>query len=68
MNEKANATSKEFAGVDAAMKAIRSKEGDKRRVKGTIRCPDCAADLDYSIAGNGHIHGKCSGCGLAWTM
>ena len=50
-----------------AIQIIRKKEGDKRRVAGTIECPECKGELNYSIASNGHIWGKCK-CGLAWMM
>lgn len=51
-----------------AIQLIRAKEGNKRGCAGTIPCPDCGKDLQYSIAKrNGHIWGKCS-CGLAWMM
>lgn len=60
---------KEFSPVLQAIKAIREKEGSKRGVRGTIPCPSCQGDLGYSIAAcNGHIWGKCSGCGLGWMM
>ncbi len=59
----------DFSPVLTAIKAIREKEGKKRGVQGSIPCPTCSAELKYSIASiNGHIWGKCSGCGLAWMM
>jgi len=59
----------DFLPVLQAIKAIQEKEGKNRGVRGSIPCPTCQADLQYSIAAcNGHIWGKCSGCGLGWLM
>ena len=37
--------------------------------KGTIKCPECGSDLNYTRASNGHVWGKCTkvGC-LQWMM
>ena len=68
MEEKKDDKQFNFNPVMEAIQAIRLKEGKKTRVAGTIPCPSCKADLAYSIASNGHIHGKCSGCGVGWMM
>ena len=51
-----------------AREQIIAKEGQKRGVTGTIPCPKCGAELQYSISDyNGHIWGRCEtpGC-LNW--
>lgn len=52
----------------AIIKAVRAKEGSKRKVQGVVHCAKCKADFHYAIASNGHIAGKCSGCGIGFTM
>jgi hypothetical protein len=59
---------KQFEYMSQAFKAIRDKEGDKRRVVGTIPCPKCGKELRYSIASNGHVHGRCESGDLAWMQ
>lgn len=53
-----------------AIAKIKETEGKKRGVKGSINCPKCNGELQYSIAKlNGHIWGKCKTdkC-LKWMM
>lgn len=50
----------------SAIKAIRAT----KLSRGSIVCPKCAGDLNFSVAkSNGHIWGRCNteGC-LAWMM
>ena len=64
MEEEKEKPKVDFSGPIKAMGAIREKEGKNRGVTGVIPCPDCGAEMRYSIAKvNGHIHAKCSGCG-----
>lgn len=49
-----------FGQVLKAREAIIAKEGKRRGVRGHIPCPIDGGRLDYSIAFNGHIAGKCS--------
>lgn len=50
-----------------AVVAIMNKTDGKRGISGTIECPKCQGTLNFSIAPNGHPHGKCQteGC-LQW--
>lgn len=60
---------KQINYVGEAIKAIQEKEGKKRGVSGTIKCPKCGKDLRCSIAEcNGHIWGCCDGRDLSWAM
>ena len=67
--QEAKKTKVDFSIALTAIKAIREKEGDKRGMTGIIPCPSCKQDFHYSIANvNGHIHGRCSGCGAGFVM
>lgn len=58
-----------FSPALKAIQLIREKEGKKRGVRGEIACPECQKPFRYSIASsNGHIHGKCTSCGVAFMM
>jgi hypothetical protein len=58
----------DFSPSLEAIKLIREKEGDKRRVAGTVPCPVCGKDLRYSIASNGHISGRCESGDVGFMM
>lgn len=58
-----------FSGAIQAMILIKKKEGNNRGVSGEVPCPECGKPFQYSIAkSNGHIHARCSGCGLAFMQ
>ena len=57
-----------FSPAFLAIKAIREKEGQRRKLVGESPCPTCGKALRYSIAGNGHIHGRCEGGETAFMM
>ena len=53
-----------------AIRAIRAKRERDNLSRGTVPCPVCGSDLNYSVSSyNGHVHGQCTkpGC-LAWMM
>jgi len=61
--------------INEAIKRCEENARDKRRgdgsplTVGTIKCPKCGGKLNYHIANNGHVHGKCEtgGC-LDWMQ
>lgn len=68
MEEKKPEINAVMSGSLLAIKAIREKEGAKRRVRGVIPCPLCGKSLSYSIASNGHIHARCEGNDVMFMM
>lgn len=58
----------DFSPALIAIKAIKEKEGNARKLNGEIVCPTCGKILRYSIASNGHIHGRCDGGETAFLM
>jgi hypothetical protein len=55
--------------IFTARRAIAEATGGKRRVQGTIDCPNCAdGKLRYSVASNGHVWGSCTTKGCASWM
>ena len=56
-----------FADVALALAFIEEETKGGRGVKGSIKCPACGNQLDYSVANNGHIWGRCKKYGfLSW--
>ena len=43
-----------------ARAAITATTNGRCRVSGEIACPNCGGRLAYSVAGNGHVWGRCS--------
>jgi len=57
-----------FTRVLKARAAIVEKEGNTRGVRGHLVCPIDGGRLEYSIAGNGHIHAVCNNPGCVRWM
>ena len=69
MDEKEKKETKSvFLSAISAIRAIKEKEGTNRKVAGEIPCPTCGKPLRYSIAYNGHIHGRCEGGETVFMM
>jgi hypothetical protein len=50
-----------FVNVAQARTAAVADAGGKRGVTGSLACPVCeGGELRYGIAGNGHVHGRCT--------
>ena len=54
--------------AEAILRCVEASEAGRR--EGAVECPICDGEVRYSIASNGHMHGKCvttKGC-LGWMQ
>jgi hypothetical protein len=65
ISEKQEKDKKEIEYLSAAFRSINQLSGSG----GMIDCPKCNGQLQWSRAGNGHVHGQCASVGcMAWMQ